>query len=74
MSVVDVSHRLGHANPAITLKLCARALQQPGHVLAETFERLLDDPWQPGDLINSRRRDEPTPNPNAEGTARVSHR
>jgi hypothetical protein len=70
MSVVDVSHRLGHANPAITLELYAHALQQPGHVLAETFDRLLDDQWRPGDLINSRRHDEPTPDPNEGGTVR----
>jgi hypothetical protein len=44
-------------HPAIPLELYAHALQQPGHVLAETFDRLLDDPWRPGDLINSRRRD-----------------
>jgi integrase len=73
MSVVDVSHRLGHSNPAMTLELYAHALQQPGHVLAETFDRLLDDPWRPGDLINSRRRDEPTADPSGEGAVRVSH-
>jgi hypothetical protein len=62
----------GHSNPAMTLELYAHALQQPGHVLAETVDRLLDDPWRPGDLINSRRRDEPTADLNPDGPVRLS--
>ncbi|WP_052666759.1 tyrosine-type recombinase/integrase [Nitriliruptor alkaliphilus] len=41
--VVDVSHRLGHADPGVTLKLYAQALHDPGHALAEKFDRLLDN-------------------------------
>jgi integrase len=59
MPVVDVSHRLGHAHPAVTLELYAHALKDPGHALAEAFDRILSDPrWAAGDLLNSRRRHE----------------
>jgi integrase len=57
MPVIDVSQRLGHASPAVTLELYAQALQNPGHALAETFDKLLDDRlWGPGDLAHARRR------------------
>ncbi|WP_052665123.1 tyrosine-type recombinase/integrase [Nitriliruptor alkaliphilus] len=58
MPVIDVSQRLGHATPAVTLELYAQALQNPGHALAETFDQLLENRlWASNDLADARRRD-----------------
>jgi len=48
--VVTVSQLLGHANPQITLTICAHALPKPRHGAADALARLMcENPLPPSD-------------------------